>query len=274
MSQTGQAMPELKSDYPISEEQRKQYLRDGHILLKGVCSKEEIGAWRQVIKDTALRFSKENRPVDQRDTYGKAFLQIGNLWEKEPATKPFVLARRFAKIAADLTGSEGIRLYHDQALFKEAGGGLTPWHQDQFYWPLDTDKTITLWMPLVDCTEQMGTMRFASRSQAKGYLGDIAISDESEALFKKMIADQGFELAGGKAMQAGDATFHSGWVLHAASPNTTGVMREAMTIIYNADGARLVFRNKTQVDEANYLFIGLKEGDLAEGANHPLIYKK
>ena len=39
--------------------------------------------------------------------------------------------------------SKSVRLYHDQALFKEAGGGITPWHQDQHYWPLDTDRTIT-----------------------------------------------------------------------------------------------------------------------------------
>ena len=33
----------------------------------------------------------------------------------------FTLARRFAKIAADLMGVEGVRIYHDQALFKEPG---------------------------------------------------------------------------------------------------------------------------------------------------------
>lgn len=41
-------------------------------------------------------------------------------------------------------------MYHDQALFKEPGGGPTPWHQDRFYSPLTTENTVTMWMPLVD----------------------------------------------------------------------------------------------------------------------------
>ena len=63
---------------------------------------------------------------------------------------------RFAGVAAALLGVDGVRLYHDQALFKEPGGGPTPWHQDQVYWPLATDRTITMWMPLVDLPDASG----------------------------------------------------------------------------------------------------------------------
>ena len=58
----------------------------------------------------------------------------------------------------------GVRLYHDQALFKEAGGGHTPWHADQFYWPLATDRTVTAWVPLVDVPMEMGPLAFATGS--------------------------------------------------------------------------------------------------------------
>ena len=83
----------------------------------------------------------------------------------------FVLARRFAKIAAELMGVQGVRIYHDQALFKEPHGGPTPWHQDQYYWPLKTDKFVTMWMPLTDITAEMGPITFANGSQKLGYLG-------------------------------------------------------------------------------------------------------
>jgi ectoine hydroxylase-related dioxygenase (phytanoyl-CoA dioxygenase family) len=79
-------------------------------------------------------------------------------------------------------GVAGVRLYHDQALYKEAGGGHTPWHQDQQYWPLDGVKCVTLWMPLVHAsTKEMGTMRFADGSQELGYLGSLNVSDDSES---------------------------------------------------------------------------------------------
>src|SRR5512140_3690692 len=104
-----------------------------------------------------------------------AFIQVMNLWVRDEAVRRYVLARRFAKIAADLMGVKGVRIYHDQALYKEAGGGITPWHQDHYYWPMDTDNTITMWMPLMDITPEMGTLVFASGSQVNGHLGNIPI---------------------------------------------------------------------------------------------------
>ena len=50
--------------------------------------------------------------------------------------------------ASDLMQVEGVRVYADQALYKEPHGGYTPWHCDAFYWPLATDKALTAWIPL------------------------------------------------------------------------------------------------------------------------------
>ncbi len=154
-----------------------------------------------------------------------------NLWTKDTSVRKFVLARRFARIAAELMGVKGVRLYHDQALFKEAGGGPTPWHQDQHYWPLATDKTITMWMPLTAVSVEMGPMTFASGSNRFGYLGKFPISDDSQARFEQLIQERALTLTYGTAMAAGDATFHAGWMLHAAPENLTAQTREAMTIM-------------------------------------------
>ncbi len=111
-----------------------------------------------------MRHSRETRSLEDRDTYGKAFLQLLNLWRVDDSVRQFVFAGRFAEVAARLLGVKAVRLYHDQALFKEAGGGRTPCHQDQFYWPFDSDQTVTLWMPLIDITADIGSMTFASGS--------------------------------------------------------------------------------------------------------------
>jgi len=268
------ALPDLSSDYLLNPEQINFYQEAGHVYLPGVASAYEVGAYRQAILDIVERHKAGLRPLEDRDTYGKAFLQIGNLVEDE-SVRHFILARRFGKIAADLMGVEGVRLYHDQALFKEAGGGPTPWHQDQGYWPLDTPNTVTMWMPLVDVSAQSGTMTFASRSNAKGYLGDLPISDKSEAEFDKFVKESGYDLHTNGAMAAGDATFHSGWTLHRAPGNSTDVMREVMTVIFVADGVRISEpRNKQQEADLKSWFAGLKPGDLAAGDHNPMIYKK
>jgi ectoine hydroxylase-related dioxygenase (phytanoyl-CoA dioxygenase family) len=234
------ALPALDSLVDVDAKAIKDYRRDGHVVLRGVCSADEIDAYGPVIKDAAFRYNRETRPLEERGTYGKAFLQVPNIWTKDDAVAKFVLAKRFAKIAADLLEVDSVRLYHDQALFKEAGGGRTPWHQDMYYWPLDTDRTITMWMPLVDVPKEIGSMSFASGSQKLGFLGEYAISDDSERAFAKMLEDKQLEVDTHGALGAGDATFHDGWILHAAPPNPTGNLRAVMTVIYYADGVRVV----------------------------------
>lgn len=266
-------MNELASDYPITVEQTTRFQRDGHILLRGVASKDEIAAYRPVILQARDKYGAEAIPLAQRDTYGKAFLKGMNLWPHDEGVKKFVLARRFAKIAADLLGVAGVRVYHDQALLKEAAGGLTPWHQDQHYWPLLTDNTITMWMPLVDATPEMGTMHFASGSHKNGYLGDLPISDESEFKFEQFIEKRGYTKSPGAAMAAGDATFHYGWTLHGAPGNSSSQNREVMTIIWYPDGTRVgPLDNASRLRDRDRWMPGLMPGDLAASELNPLVY--
>src|SRR6185295_6998121 len=117
----------------------------------------------------------------------------------------FVCAPRFARVAALLLGVCGVRLYHDQALFKEPGGRPTPWHRDQYYWPLDTDDTVTMWMPLVDVSLEMGPMTFASGSQAAADVPMLPISAEADAALAGYVAARRFALATAP-LRAGDAT--------------------------------------------------------------------
>jgi ectoine hydroxylase-related dioxygenase (phytanoyl-CoA dioxygenase family) len=267
-------LPELSGEYLVTAGQRAQYARDGHVLLRGVASPAEAAAYRAAINAAVARHNTETRPLEARDTYGKAFLQIMNLWENDAAARRFVLARRFARIAAELMGVDGVRIYHDQALYKEPGGGLTPWHQDQYYWPLDTDRTVTMWMPLVDVTADMGSMTFASRSHLAGYLGELPISDRSEAVLRQLVAERGYALAESGALSAGDATFHSGWTLHAAPGNRTGRTREVMTVIYFADGARATEPdNPNRQRDLDRWMPGLKPGDLAASPLNPVVFR-
>jgi ectoine hydroxylase-related dioxygenase (phytanoyl-CoA dioxygenase family) len=268
-------LPDLRSDYPLAREPIAQFRRDGHILLRGVATRDEIAAYRPAILEARDKYRAEATPLAQRDTYGKAFLKGLNLWPKDERVKRFVLAGRFAKLAAELLGVDGVRLYHDQALLKEAGGGLTPWHQDQHYWPMATDNTVTMWMPLVDLTPEMGTMHFISGSHRNGYLGDLPISDESEAKFEQFINERGYSKVPGAAMAAGDATFHYGWTLHGAPGNSSNRTREVMTIIWYPDGTRVgPLDNANRQRDRDRWLPGLKPGDLAASELNPLVYQR
>jgi ectoine hydroxylase-related dioxygenase (phytanoyl-CoA dioxygenase family) len=267
--------PSLDEAHALPPRCIDEFAEKGHTVVRGLASAEEVAAFRPVIEQAAMTYSRERRPLEERDTYGKAFLQVPNLWQRDEEVRAFVFARRFAQVAAELLGVDGVRLYHDQALFKEPSGGATPWHQDQTYWPLDTDRTITMWMPLVDVGTVPGTMTFASGSHRMGPLGEYGISDDSQRSFERMVTERCLELETHGALEAGDATFHAGWTLHSAPPNPTDQMRPVMTIIYFADGARVgEADHPIQKFDLKAWLRPCQPGDLAAGDLNPVLYKR
>jgi len=275
VSSPGAALPDLASPFVLRSEAVDAYRRDGHVILRGLATPEEIAAFRPALLEAGEATRYDHRPLEERDTYGRAFVQMFNLWRQNGVARAFVFARRFARVAAELMGVPAVRLYHDQALFKEPGGGATPWHQDQFYWPLATAHTITLWMPLIPVAPEMGLMTFASGSHRLGHLGEFAIGDESQAAFERLVDARGLPRASSGAFAAGDASFHAGWTLHSAPPNCTATLREAMTIIYFADGTRVA-----PLDHPNRRFDrdawlrGCEPGELAAGSWNPVLYSR
>ena len=263
----------LDETYPLADAHVRRFRRDGHVFLPQLLPTESLAPFRDAIAATANAHATETRALHERDTYGKAFLQIFNLWTLNETVRRFVLAPRFAAVAARLLGVPALRLYHDQALFKEPGGGITPWHQDQHYWPLATNHTITLWMPLVDVAENMGMMRFASGAHRAGRIAKAGISDASEAFYEQYVAENGLPISDQRTARAGDASFHAGWALHRAPPNTSTTRRDVMTVIYYADGTRVAdpVRPEARGDLRAWL------GDLPPGATaatglNPLVW--
>ncbi len=272
MSTEKMVLPNLDNTIQLSDELIQQFRKEGHALTRHLLSPEEAAQYRDVIVAAADKYNTEKRKLEDRDTYGKAFLQIMNLWRHDEDVKKFVLAKRMAKVAADLLGVDNVRIYHDQALFKEAGGGPTPWHQDQYYWPIDTPKTITMWMPLVDINIEMGMLTFASKSQNKGRIFNHEISDESEKEFAQYVADNGFEVTRAAEMKAGDATWHYGYTIHNAPGNLSQKRREVMTIIYMADGARVTEpQNKWQVNDRKTWLMDWPVGDTIDSELNPKV---
>ncbi len=272
MLDTNVTLPVLDGNISVSEEQIKEFRQKGHTLTLGIISSEELAPYRQAILQAAEKFNTEKRKMEDRDTYGKAFLQIMNLWVRDDDVKKFVLAKRFGKIAADLLGVDNVRIYHDQALFKEAGGGPTPWHQDQYYWPIDTKNTVTMWMPLVDINIEMGMLTFATGSYHSGFALNKEISDESEQEFDDIVEQRKYPVSLAKEMKAGDATWHYGFTIHKAPGNNSGKLREVMTIIYVADGAKITPpQNEWQENDHKTWLLSKDVGSLVDSELNPRV---
>ncbi|MGZ6023312.1 MAG: phytanoyl-CoA dioxygenase family protein [Rhizomicrobium sp.] len=266
-------LPPLNDPHVMSADAIASIREKGHAVVRGLASADEVAAFRPAIESAVQRHAGNQVPLEERGTYGKAFLQVTNIWQYEASVKQFVFAPRFAKAAADLLGVPAVRLYHDQALCKEPGGGHTPWHQDQNFWPLDTDQTITMWMPLVDVPADVGSMTFGNGTHKRGEIGQWFIGDDSEAKFATLVEREKLPTETHGAMSAGDATFHKGWTLHRAPANPTGLMRTVMTIIYFADGTRVgaIDSRMRRWDHKTWL-ADIPTGELAAGPLNPRLW--
>jgi ectoine hydroxylase-related dioxygenase (phytanoyl-CoA dioxygenase family) len=263
---------ELSRPYDLKPEHIDYYRQHGHIYLNGVASKETIQSFRPHLLSAMDEVIRKQDSQGRTDNYSAFFTQVSNVWRLRDEIRTFILARRFAKLAADLMGVDGVRLYHDQALIKEPGGKPTPWHQDQYYWPLDTRNTVTMWMPLVDVTTEMGSMSFAVGSHLDELTNDKPISDEAHDYFEKLIASKKYSIATYQ-LQAGDATFHSGSTIHSAHGNSSTERREVITIIYYEDGTRILQPdNEHRKVDMEVFHPGRKPGETAESELNPLVY--
>lgn len=250
----------------------EKYLADGFIHLPGVLPVDFINKYADEITRKVKELNTLDLPMDQRNTYQKAFIQVMNLWLHSEAAMEFIFNEKLAEIAARLMGVKGVRLYHDQALYKEPSGGFTPWHADQFYWPLETDKCVTAWIPLQDTPLEMGPLAFSKGSHKFTFGRDLPISDDSEKRIQEALMAGNFPMVE-EPYALGDVSFHAGWTFHRAGPNTTDKPRKVMTIIYMDIDMKLKQpENDNQQADLDAWCPGAVPGEIINTRLNPVLY--
>lgn len=272
----GRPMPptELDLDYDLAEVAVERFRRDGFVHLRSVLDPKTLEWSGEEIAAKVVELNTMHLPLDQRSTYNKAFLQVANIWTESSAARRLVFSRRLARIATELLGTRGVRLYHDQALYKEPGGGLTPWHVDQYYWPLAGDRTVTAWIPFQDTPVEMGPLSFAAGSHRFSELRNLPIGDDSERLIQEAMKREGFPYVQ-EPFALGDVSFHYGFTFHRAPPNRTKQSRRVMTVIYiDRDITVAKPSNENQQGDLEAWLPGARIGEPPEGPLNPVLYQQ
>jgi len=267
--------PLLDEPYPLDDRQIEQFRRDGFVHLKNVFDEATLAHYREQI----ARVTYDNNPLVGKDretlgTYEKAFIQVTNLWAQDETVKKFACNQRLAKIASELLGTSGVRMWHDQALFKEPSGGFTPWHVDQQYWPMSTSRTVTAWIPLQAVPLEMGPLCFGRGSHQKKIARDMDISDESEKIIQREVKNQKIDEVQ-EPYDLGDVSFHYGWTLHRAGPNTTDKPREVFTVIYMDSEMKLAEpKNDYQKTDWEVFTPSTRIGEVMDDSLNPVLWSR
>ena len=267
------AKSELDTPYPLDAATIEEFRRDGFIRLPSVLDAKTLA---DITPEISRMVDEGNRlkdiPLDQRTLYDQAFIQVMNLWTRNDRVREFAFSQRLARIAAELLGTRGIRMWHDQALYKEPSGSFTPWHVDQHYWPMASSHSVTAWIPLQPVPIEMGPLCFGRGSHLKRIGRDIEISAESEQLISDAVRKEKIDEVQ-EPYQLGDVSFHLGWTLHRAGPNTTNELRRVFTIIYMDVDMRLAApKNKNQQADWDTWTPSSKIGEIMTDPLNPVLY--
>jgi ectoine hydroxylase-related dioxygenase (phytanoyl-CoA dioxygenase family) len=214
--------------------------RDGFVVVPDLLGPDERARYGAAVdRAVAARSRHDTRALAEKSRYEQSFVQCQNLWEDAPDVRPLTFHPVLGETAARLLGVDAVRLWHDQALYKEAGGRETDPHQDHPYWPIVETDTVTAWIPFDGSTLASGAMGYLPRSHRLGlrefvniFTGDV--DREHGPLARR-------ELEGIQPVWVevppGAVAFHHGLTFHLARPNTTGTVRRVHTVIYFADGS-------------------------------------
>jgi ectoine hydroxylase-related dioxygenase (phytanoyl-CoA dioxygenase family) len=263
---------QLNTPLPLDPVTIDRFDRDGYLRLPAVLDRADLAAREPEITGKVLELNTVHLPMEERSTTQQAFLQVGNLWRHSQATRDLVFSARLAGIAAALLGVDSVRLYADQALYKEPGGGITPWHADQYYWPLSTDRICTVWIPLQDTPLELGPLTFARGSHHFEFGRDMKISDESERALQEALSREQFPVD--EAPYAlGDVSFHLGCTFHRAGRNVGDQPRRVMTVIYmDADIRVGPLVRPEQQNDLDALMPGTVVGEVPATPLNPVLY--
>lgn len=269
----------MKTELSIS--QIDKYKKDGFLIIEDFLSVKELEYWREVF-EKSVKGRKGNKLPNQESVYGEGddadkeyydqvFDQLINLWQDNKDMKELILDERIGKMAAQLSGVNGIRPWHDQALVKKPWANPTTLHLDTPYWSFSDKRALSIWIALDDATLENGCLFFLPGTHTKTSLKVAGIGKNNRDIFKQYP-----ELIKCKSvaaeMKAGSCSFHNGLTIHGAHANMTPGYRRAMTCAFMPDGATY---NGTQNILSDGQVKKLKVGDvLDDNEQNPLIYIK
>jgi ectoine hydroxylase-related dioxygenase (phytanoyl-CoA dioxygenase family) len=213
------------------------FRRDGFVVVPDLLTDDELDRFdAAVTAGVRERTKSDTRPLEEKSRYQQSFLQCMNLWEDNPEVLPLTFHPRLGQAAAELMGVDGVRLWHDQALYKQAGGRSTDAHQDHPYWPIQETLSCTAWIPFQGSTLAGGALGYLPGTHEIGLRKFINIfygePEDILALPEVREIEPVFV-----EVPRGGVAYHHGLTVHLATANTTDRDRAVHTIIYFPDGS-------------------------------------
>ncbi len=259
------------NEFPIRLEDSviASFRADGFVVTPEVLTASELDRYATAVDaEVAERTADDQRDIAEKTTYEQSFIQCMRLWETNEGVRLLSCHTGLAGIATQLLGVASVRLWQDQALYKEPGGRETTPHQDETFWPIGDEPLVSAWIPFQDVRLEHGAMAYVPGSHKAGSLRVVDITHQSEPY--DILQDPALQ---GREPQfveveAGSVIWHHGMTVHQAAANTSNQTRRAFTVVYISSAARRVKEWPTYPLDRE----GIKVGEMMRGDGMPVLW--
>lgn len=271
-------------DELITQDDIDFYQENGYWIGPKIFDDEELALMREhhsmvVHGEYETGRSPHSRSTEPGEAIDK-IVKIDNSYWSDSVLAKLVLNPTIGALAAKLSGSTGIRLWHDQLLHKppqkDTNAGAVGWHQDWHYWQCaEPADMLTAWVALVDVDTQNGCMEVVPGSHKWG------LQDASDFFEQDLeVLQKNFEKQTGKPFEtvpcvlpAGSMSFHHCLTIHGSRPNLSNAPRVSMVLHLQPEGTR--YRKGTPAEpHANVRLLSGADGDPFAGPYFPVLYRE
>lgn len=254
------------------------YQRDGAVALRGVF-KDWVDILAKGIAENMAAPSADVKIYQGKDGGGRFFGDYCN-WARIDSYRDFIFNSAAADVGRQLMGSKTVRLFHEHVLVKEASAGVaTPWHQDQPYYCVDGNDTVSLWIPL-DHVPLDRTLEFVAGSHQWGKYYrperfDKTPLNENDGL--EAVPDinnnrDKFNVIGW-ALAPGDAVAFNYKTLHGApANNSANEQRRAFSLRLLGDDVRFARRDGVKTSPP-FRTVNLEHGGVMDAPEFPVLLR-
>ena len=221
---------------------KQEFDRDGFVSIPGFLDAGELSKVEQQLK----RYIDEVVPgLPPNDAYfevkgqPETLKQMHRMMQRDPWFEDLFVSVRFMSVAELLLGTrvvpKGVEYFAKPPLV----GTPTPPHQDGYYFMLEPNEALTMWLALDEITEKNGCIRYVRGSHRQG----MRPHAKSNVLgFSLGVTDYGPEDESAEVpmlSQPGDLHIHHSMTIHRADGNPTDVARRALALVCYSALARV-----------------------------------
>ncbi len=229
----------------VGDEHVADFRRDGAVCIRGLLNADELLTLRDGIAANLAAPSPRAKIASRPEDPGRFFEDFCN-WQHVPAYRRVIEDSPLAFAAQRLMGSRSVRLYYDHLLVKEPGTRQrTPWHQDQPYYNIEGDQTVSMWIA-IDPVPRESTLEFVAGSHRGPWLMPRSFMDHEAKWFPEgsladlpdIEADRGAFQIIGWPIEPGDVVCFHMLALHGAAGFAGPGRRRVFSVRFLGDDVR------------------------------------